>query len=226
MNVDRTGSGTDSETFGEANLPAAWSSYNDCVASASGNSANVTQFDFPGDSGALLDYATGNPTAVSVAITSDNLAGWDPTVTFDSGTDAYTVFNGIVNYSNIASYNADSPWYYEISFTGLESTKKYAFVTTVNRNNTYDPERWTKFSISGADTYRNVSSAGVTSVTEDVLKMNVGNNTAAGYVIAWTDITAADGSFTVRSENVGAAGPGDANKSYGFQAFMFLELAP
>jgi hypothetical protein len=83
--------------------------------------------------------------------------------------------------------------------------------------------RWTKFSISGADTYANASSTGVTVISPDVLEMNTGYNTVLGYVIAWTAITAADGSFTVISQNVGAGGPGEPNKSYGMQAFALIQ---
>lgn len=73
---------------------------------------------------------------------------------------------------------------------------------------------------------REDSSAGVTKVSEDVLKMNSGDNTVSGYVVAWTGISAVDGSFTVRSENVGLDGPGDQYRSYGLQGFMLKELAP
>ena len=104
-------------------------------------------------------------------------------------------------------------------------------MTTANRNEAVytgsgATSRWTQFSIIGADTYQNVSSAGVVEVAEDVLKMNTGYNTADGLVVAWTGISSAGGSVTIRSENVGAAGPGEPYKSYGLQGFMLVELAP
>ena len=99
-------------------------------------------------------------------------------------------------------------------------------MTTANRRNTYDPPRWTQFSIIGADTYQNVSSSGVVEVSEDVVKMNTGSNTTEGNVVAWIGITSAGGSFTVRSENVGTGGPGEQYKSYGMQGFMLVELLP
>ena len=46
-----------------------------------------------------------------------------------------------------------------------------------------------------------------------------------GSAVCWKDIAASDGGFTVRSENVGVEGPGEPNKSYGLQGFMFKELA-
>jgi hypothetical protein len=141
------------------------------------------------------------------------------------GTDAYNVFNGKVNLGDWStSYNASTDWYYQVTFTGLDTSKSYEFVTTANRGGTYSTERWTKFSIISADTYTNASSTGVTQVTPDVLKMNTGNNTAAGRVIQWTGITAVDGSFTVISQNVGTSGPGELYKSYGMEGFMLAEV--
>jgi hypothetical protein len=111
----------------------------------------------------------------------------------------------------------------------IAASKEYEFITTANRNSeSYDGDgaasRWTKFTLAGADTFANISSTGVTVVTEDVVKMNTGYNTVNGYVVAWSVITAADGTFSVRSENVGLEGPGEQIKSYGFQGFVFKEL--
>jgi len=222
-------------TFDEADLAASWTAYNDCVESAAGNAANVTQIDYDDPSGTLLRYADGTATSVSVTMESDNLAPWSAGVEPAAGTDAHDTFDGIVNLNEIASYGSDSDWYYQATLTGLDPAKRYAFITTANRDSvtfsgvTYEGaganSRWTKFTISGADTYTNVSSAGVVEVSEDVVKMNTGYNTLTGYVVAWTDISAADGIFTVRSENVGAEGPGEPHKSYGLQAFVFIELS-
>ncbi len=226
-----SGSGNGDEDYSEVDLTSAWTAYNDCVVSGSGNDPNATGYNWSNTTGLLKKISDGTDTSVAVTMAADNVSSWDPSGMPQEGTDAYETFNGILNINDIASYNSSADWYYEAVFTGLDPAKKYAFVTTANRNEDYeghdppDPPRWTKFSISGADTYRNVSSAGVTEVSEAVLKLNTGYNTVNGYVIAWTDITAADGSFTVRSENVGAEGPGELYKSYGMQGFMFKELA-
>lgn len=101
-------------------------------------------------------------------------------------------------------------------------------MTTANRNSASyagsgASSRWTKFSIIGADTYTNGSTSGVVEISSDVVQFNTGYNTVNGYVARWTGITAGDGSFTVRSENVGAGGPGEAKKSYGMEGFYLAE---
>jgi len=49
-------------------------------------------------------------------------------------------------------------------------------------------------------------------------------NTLNGYVARWTGVTAADGSFTVISQNIGAGGPGESIKSYGMEGFMLAQV--
>jgi hypothetical protein len=149
----------------------------------------------------------------------------------NAGTDAYNVFNGKVNLGDWStSYNSSkADWYYQVTFTGLDPNQTYEFVTTANRDNpSYAGDgpssRWTKFSIIGADTYTNSSSARAVEISADVVRMNTGYNTANGYVVRWTGITAADGSFTIMSQNVGAAGPGEPFKSYGMEGFLLAEI--
>jgi len=221
--------GDDPITFDKADLTASWTAYNDCVNSASGNAANVTQINNTNTTGTLLKYSDGTPTSISVTMDSNNISPWNSSGTPDPGTDAHDTFTGIVNIDENASYDGNSDWHYQATFTGLDPAKRYAFIATANRNDVaYDgsgsSSRWTRFSISGADTYTNVSSDGVVEISDDVVRMNTGYNTTNGYVVAWTNISAADGSFTVRSENVGASGPGEPNKSYGFQGFVLKEL--
>ncbi len=213
-------------------VSASFEAYND-TAGLMGSAPNVTHYNgFPGgpSTGLLLDYASGSSTSVTATMNMLNVfeqSMWGSIP--NAGTDANNVFSGITNLSSVASYvNNNSDWFYEVTFTGLDTTKYYEFVTTANRNESiYGGEgtdsRWTKFSISGADAFINSSSTGVTEITPDALQMNTGYNTVNGYVIEWSGIYAADGSFTVRSENVGAAGPGNPYKSYGIQAFKLTE---
>jgi outer membrane murein-binding lipoprotein Lpp len=222
-----------------SDLNAAWVAFNDC-ADNGGNDPNATEYGMDTStqswgptSGPLLKISDGSDTGVMVEVNGDNLRTWNPAGTPQPGTDAYETFNGTINVDEIVSYGeVDVPydWYFEATFTGLDPAKEYAFITTANRNNLdYSGEdaasRWTKFTIMEADTYTNISSSGVTKVSESVVKFNTGYNTENGYVAAWTDITAADGSFTVRSENVGSEGPGQPYRSYGMQAFALIELA-
>lgn len=210
--------------------------YNDCV--HGGSPANTTIYSaYMGDGGGFEDpdgylknFATGAYTTVWVELTGANISGSTAGAP-NAGTDAYNVFNGKVNLGDWStSYNNSSlDWYYQVTFTGLDPNKTYEFVTTANRNNPDyagdgSSSRWTKFSIIGADAYTNSSSAGVVEISGDVVRMNTGYNTVNGYVVRWTGITAADGSFTVISQNVGAGGPGEALKSYGMEGFLLAEV--
>ena len=221
--------------FNASGASGAFVSFNDCV--HAGSPANATTYSgymadgggFETPTGLLRDYDTGLWTSVTVTMAGANISG-STSGAPASGTDAYGTFNGKVNLGDWStSYNSSSlDWYYEATFTGLDPTKTYDFVTTANRNSSSyagdgSSSRWTKFSIVGADAYTNASSAGIVEISEDVVRFNTGYNTVNGYVARWTGITAADGSFTVRSENVGAGGPGEANKSYGMEGFMLRE---
>jgi hypothetical protein len=224
------------QAVGLTRAQADFVAYNDCV--HGGSPANTTIYSaymadgggFENPSGLLIDFATGTWTSVTATLTGANISG-STSAAPAAGTDAYNVFNGKVNLGDWStSYNSSaSEWYYQVTFTGLDPSKTYEFVTTANRDNpSYAGDgassRWTRFSIIGADTYTNSSSAGVVEVSEDVVMMNTGYNTINGYVVRWTGITAADGSFTVISQNVGPAGPGEPIKSYGLEGFMLAEV--
>lgn len=223
------GSGASSgDDYSEVVLSSSWTAYNDCDSGPTGNHANATNFN-DDTSGLLKDITTGIDTTVTADMDSLNISPWSLGGTYGPGmpafgTDAYNTFNSFITLDQVVSYGSDSPWYSQVTFSDLDPAKEYAFVTTANRNNTYDPQRWTKFVISGADTYTNISSSGVNRVSDDVVKLNC-YNSVRGYVVAWTGITAADGTFTVRSENVGAEGPGEEYKAYGIQGFKFMELS-
>ena len=212
-----------------------FAAYNDAV--HAGSPANATNYSgymadgggFETPSGLLRDFTTGVYSTITASLSGSNISG-SISAAPSSGTDAYDVFNGKVNLGDWStSYNSSSVgWYYEVTFTGLDPTKSYEFVTTANRNNVAyvgdgSASRWTKFSIIGADIFTNASTAGVVEISADVVRFNTGYNTLNGYVARWTGITAADGSFTVRSENVGVGGPGEPIKSYGMEGFMLAE---
>jgi hypothetical protein len=218
-----------------ARTQAEFVAYNDCVQDADPPNTTIYSdylgggggFEVPG--GYLKNFETGLYTSVWVELEASNVAYSTGTMP-DAGTPAHGVFNGFVNLDASASYgNSSSDWYYQVTFSGLDPNKTYEFVTTANRNSlsyagSGTSSRWTEFSIIGADTYTNASSGGVMQVTPDVLKMNTGYNTSTGDIIQWTGITAADGSFTVLSQNVGSGGPGELIKSYGIQGFRLTEL--
>jgi len=211
--------------------------YNDCVHGGSGPNTTIYSA-YMGDGGGfedpdgyLKDFDTGGTTSVWVEMTGANISG-SISAPPNAGTDAHDVFvaSGGVNLGDWStSYNSSSSdWFYQVTFTGLDPLKTYNFVTTANRHSSSyagdgPSSRWTKFSIIGADTYTNASSAGVVEISPDVVRFNTGYNTVNGYVAAWEGITAVDGSFSVLSQNVGLAGPGEPRKSYGMEGFMLEE---
>lgn len=215
------------ETF-RAALNSSWTAYNDTVGTSAGN---VTSYNGSGlgsgiDSGLLKDFRLGTDTTVTATMIATNLGSWDPSGEPAEGTPGYQVFGGILNTSEVATYlSGSSDWVYDVEFSGLDPTKSYEFVAFTNRNNSYSPQRWTSFNLIGADSGYNTSSNGVVEVSELELEI-VSDNTANGDVVSWTGITTSDGTFTVRSRNVGTEGPGDPYKSYGMQAFRLREYTP
>jgi hypothetical protein len=215
-----------------------WVAYNDGVGAASvPNTTNFTPAfgdggGFEDNDGLLVDFSTGLPTSVLVTASGSNISGSIGAMP-NAGTDAYSLFNGILDLNDSASYNSSgSDWYIEYAFTGLNPLFTYEFLTTANRNSiSYDgagaASRWTKFSLLGADAAANASSVGVADLGGNVLEMNTGYNSVNGYLAGWEGINpGADGTIVIRSENVGIGGPGEAVKSYGIQGFSFSETIP
>ena len=212
--------------------------YNDTV--HAGSTGNVTNYSgymadgggFETPSGLLRDYATGTYTSVTATLSGSNISG-SISGAPAAGTDAYNAFNGIINLGDWStSYNSSSAdWFYQVTFTGLDPNSTYEFFTTANRNSssyagTGASSRWTEFALVGADTFTNASSVGtVEGATPDIVYMNTGYNTVNGYLVGWTGITAADGSFTVISRNSGAFPFGEDIKGYGMEAFMLTEIS-
>jgi len=198
--------------------PDGWVAYNDCVHASA--DPNITQWSgylldgggFEVPSGLLKDYATGTTLPVTATLECSNVSSSLSSLP-DPGTEANDIFGFFPQFGPSASYNSSSyDWYYMVTFTDLDPSASYEFVTTANRNgSSYGGDgtnsRWTKFTIVGADTYSNTSTPGVVEITPDVVIMNTGYNTVNGYVVRWSGITASDGEFTVVSENVGQASP-------------------
>lgn len=202
------------------------SMYNDCVFTSTGNVTNYSGYlggggGFEVTSGLLKDYSTGLSTGITATLSASNVSG-STGVMPAAGTPAHSAFNGSLNLGGSASYGDSTyDWWYQVTFSGLDPTKAYEFATTANRGSSYNPERWSKFSIIGADTYANASSAGTIEITPDVVHLNGGANSASGDIVQWTGITAADGSFTMKSESLR-----DINGKpygYGMQVFRLIE---
>ena len=213
-----------------------WKAYNDCVYRSSDQyiGTNVTQFGigsgFTGSTtGALINQADGGSTGATVTLTQSGGVVWQPDPAnggsdCSAGTDARNEFGGIADMTGVVYYGPAPGWYVDVTFTGLDPAKNYTFVTSTNRGNPSYTDRPTIYSIMNADTYTNESSSGVTVIDESSVYFNTGDNTDNGYVAKWTNITATDGSFTVRATHHPSANSG--YKAYAFDVFMLEESEP
>jgi len=204
---------------------AARKAYNDCVyRNDQYIGENVTTYSigngFPGQSsGPLYDLATGEDMGVTVALTENGGVNWqvEPSAAGSDcaiGTDAYDTFSGIADMTGVIYYGA-AGWWVDVTFAGLDPATEYTFATSSARNAYSD--RLTIYTLSGADTYTNASTEGVTVLADNKVRFNTGNNHNEGYVARWTGITTADGTFSVRAE----ADPSSPNgRAYAFDVFM------
>lgn len=213
--------------------------YNDCIRGTDDTTApNVTNWTIYNGftsqtSGYLIDFATGLQTPVRVSFQWNASAGLGVSETSGSaegesqprsGTPAYDIFGGIVDFSNRLIYYGSSGWWVEIEFTGLNPQKNYTFVTTAIRGYLY-PERLTLFTLSGHIGAVNNSSEGVYLKSGEQTVLRAGGNhlSTTGYVVRWDQIRVADlgdgtGSFKVRAQAYGSD-----YRAYPFGGFMLAE---
>lgn len=203
--------------------------YNDCVYSPENQykADNVTTIGIgegsPGEtSGYLLDYNTGMESNIKAIMSQSGTVVWSAIdwagTDCATGTDAYELFGNIADMTGVISYG-DPGWWVEITFSGLDPEKLYTFATSVCRD--YYTDRYTLYTLRGADSCENVSSAGTTIVSETQVSFNTGGNFNEGYVARWSNIRVLDGTFTVRA----AAAPGTVDeKAYAFDVFMLQEM--
>jgi hypothetical protein len=211
---------------------AEWVAYNDNLREAGDSTAaNVTGWtihnnDRTHSTGRLKNFETGSDAGMpTVTFTmgqtglsvSSGGAGGNPA----PGTEAYEIFNNIIDFGPNNIYYGGNGWWMEIEFTGLDPAKTYTFVGTAIRSNNY-PSRITLVTISDAISYVNNSSDGIVERSEDYSKFIAGNNSITGYVIRWDDIVpSSGGSFTIRAE----ADPESGDiRAYPLAGFMLEEL--
>ena len=183
--------------------------------------------------GELLNLATDKGSGVTATFTehistgSVNSAG-DP-ATYVPGSDAEATFQGVIDLAGNMSYGDSPGWWVDLTFTGLNSAKRYTFAGTADRHGgTGYADRVTNWRILGAAAYTFASTKGTKKVAEDAVEFSTGDN-AAGYVARWVNIQPADdGSFTIRtSHTVGEANGGlpgaHAYKGYAGGVFLLAE---
>jgi hypothetical protein len=206
--------------------------YNDCSGTASSNS-NTTSFtnymDYTGStSGLLKNDATGSTTGMpTVTFTIPANTAIQPVLALDfgvnpySGTDAYAIFNGKVDFSGtIIQYSSSIGWFVEIKFTNLNPSKKYTFVGSAFRNSE-NSTRITQCTLQGADAFTNNSSNGVVLKSGAVTKFLAANNSNEGYVVRWDDIEpGADGEFSIYTVSASSTD----RRAYPLHGFMLQEI--
>ena len=183
---------------GQVEPPAAFTAYNDLAWLAGQTTAKITTYTSPNDggslpaSGALVDYDTGQTLGATLTV-----AGGDGIQSYGkhpaSGTDAYGVFNGVVNCDGQLSYNATDDLV--LTFAGLDPSLAYELVLYCDRsgNNYVDANsRYQVATLSGADGFVNQSTAGTeiltSAVADDTTKYNAGLNRLNGYVTRFVNI--------------------------------------
>jgi alkaline phosphatase len=162
--------------------------YNDLSWSTEQVNNNITVYT-TGQSGLLKDYATGTDTTVTVSIAGGYVNATTQTQgsSANSGTDAYTVFNGIVDGLGLISYTVANLTF---TFSGLDPSLSYELVLFGNRNNTSYTDRFTTITLSDVEAFINTSTSGTdfTGPDDPTVTIMNGYNTANGYVGRFVNI--------------------------------------
>ncbi len=209
-----------------------WTAYNDCLTNAGPPLANVTDWTiYIGETskytGVLKDYATGSTDgmpivtfSMEVGINASSITGGSGG-NASSGTPAYAVFNGIVDFSpNLLGYTSLG-WAQEMEFSNLDPGLTYTFIGTAIRTDPY-PNRKTLVTISGHDSATNNSSNGLNMVgktpTTTIFLAGDNDEPGAGDIVRWDEIVpGADGIFKIRAE---ATSDSDQGRAYAINGFM------
>lgn len=185
--------------------------------------------------GFLKDIATGLdvPVRADFSMGSEGLA-----VSADSGAhlapqnEAFSLFDGFVDFSGPIVYYGDYGWHVDVTFSGLNPAKKYTFAGTAIRGSVY-PDRQSRFTLTGAASAVNTSSDGVVFKDATTTILLAGDNSTAGHVVRWENIRVVDngggtGSFTIRAQasdytnNLEASS--DRGRAYPLNGFMLEEI--
>ncbi|MCX6926902.1 MAG: hypothetical protein NT154_27400, partial [Verrucomicrobia bacterium] len=219
---------------------ATWAAYNDSVyASPQLLVTNVTTIAIGRNnpwptSANMMKFAGGADTGITATYSEFDTAGsvnWasGDSSTVNPGTDAATIFGGIVDLAGDISYGDAPGWYVDLTFTGLDPSRQYSFVGTVDRGGGAGyADRVTNWKIMGANAFTYASSSGAQKVSESSVEFVTGSNTN-GYVARWNGIRPSTaGTFVIRtSHTVGAANGGipgaHAYKGYAGGAFLLAD---
>jgi hypothetical protein len=164
-------------SFYPGSVLADWVAYNDCLRqNGDATAANVTGWTLHnGDqthfTGPLVNFETGGDAGMPTVTFTMGGAGLQTSSggsggNFAPGTEAYEIFNGIVDFGPDLPYYGSSGWWVEIEFSGLDPGSVYTFIGTANRSQSY-PTRVSLFTILDAVSFMNTSSAGVVGGRDD-----------------------------------------------------------
>ncbi|MBN2477406.1 MAG: lamin tail domain-containing protein [Pirellulales bacterium] len=238
-----SGPGAAVGTAGQGGQPVSrFVAYNDHFAGA-GTHADTTTYAANGTAtGLLKDIATGSAPGVTLttsqnAVEFDNSSNWPA-----AGTDAYSVFNGYVDFSAgtgcSLELDADLGASYTHTFSGLDTGDEvtYDFAGTSVRGNSSYINRWIQVTLVGAEGIAAHSSGwGVIVLDAKNVALMVGDNAQAdqGFIVGWTEIDpGTDGEFAiVTTQYVGptpgiGSGMADGRIGYGLTAIRLEEVGP
>ncbi|HIM10195.1 TPA: hypothetical protein EYM26_05260 [Candidatus Poribacteria bacterium] len=217
---------------------ASWQAYNDCIYEKGVQflKKNVTTFGlgrgnpFP-EEGNLLQFKDGKDTGVMVSFvehkSQGNTINWAKDgATFNDGSDAFKVFNDIVDAGGNMSYNDGPKWHLDLIISGLDPQALYTFVATVNRKGGVGyKERITNWKILEADGFEYACSVDAHKMGDGQVEFSTGEN-SEGLVAKWTDIgSGKDGKFIIRTgHGIGEKKGGikGAHEYKGYAAGMFM----
>ncbi len=203
-----------------------WVAYNDHFAgpnthpNATAWNAFETEGGAPGAEGQLRNIQTGAALGAHLSIVEVGAYGDIISGAPSAGTPAYDIFNGYVDFGsgdkNHAILVTEDSMVLHI-FTGLDPLRRYSFRGTAVGGVANYSNRWTLFTISGAEAFAAAHTANVlTSGTQPALAldeaaMNTGDN-RTGDVVGWDNIApGTDGSFIILSSQWGGPAPGNAH---------------
>ena len=198
-----------------------WNAYNDLAWRSGQLSTRITLFT-DGNSGQLVDYATGNGVGVTLTV-----GGYGRTRTRDGAaantdTDAYRTFNGIVSCDgDIQPENGNLL----LDFSGLNPTSFYNVVVFGNRDGPDWYDRLSAVTISSVDDFRNASTPGADFSGESDPSTVIANgyNTVNGYVARFSGIDpGSDGFFRLTVSDGGSPNP----PAWYVNALMLQEVIP
>lgn len=176
-----------------------FTAYNDLFWSEGQVDTGITLYT-TGQSGLLKDYFTGTEVPVALTVAGGYIGSYKIPAqgsNANSSTDAYTVFNGVVDSEGLISYSGPNLTF---AFTGLDPGLDYEFVLFGNRNHASYTNRVTITTISDVVSFTNASTPGAvfSGVTDPSVAIVNGYNTINGYVARFTNINpGADGEMVI-----------------------------